>query len=32
MNLYSELYHKVDEWCMNNLINSDLIYYIDMTD
>ena len=32
MNLYSELYHKVDEWCMNNLINSDLIYYIDTTD
>ena len=32
MNLYSELYHKVDEWCMNNLINSELIYYIDTTD
>jgi hypothetical protein len=32
MNLYSELYHKVDEWCMGHFINSDLIYYIDTTD
>ena len=32
MVLYSNLYHEVDEWCMNNLINSDLIYYIDTTD
>ncbi len=32
MNLYSELYHEVDSWCMDNLKNSDLIYYIDTTD
>ena len=32
MVLYSNLYHEVDEWCMNNLNNSDLIYYIDTTD
>lgn len=32
MVLYSNLYHEVDEWCMNNLHNSDLIYYIETTD
>lgn len=32
MVLYSNLYHEVDEWCMNNLNNSDLIYYINTTD
>jgi hypothetical protein len=32
MVLYSNLYHEVDEWCMNNLIDSDLIYYIETTD
>jgi len=32
MNLYSELYHKVDNWCMNNLKDDDLIYYIQTTD
>ncbi len=32
MVLYSNLYHEVDEWCMNNLNNEDLIYYINTTD
>ena len=32
MVLYSNLYHEVDEWCMNNLNNCDLIYYVDTTD
>ena len=32
MNLYSELYHKVDEWCMDNLKENDLVYYIQTTD
>lgn len=32
MNLYSELYHKVDEWCLDNLEDDDLSYYIQTTD
>ena len=32
MNLYSDLYHKVDGWCMNNLKGNDLSYYLDTTD
>ena len=32
MNLYSELYHKVDGWCMDNLKGNDLKYYIDTID
>lgn len=30
--LYSELYHKVDCWCCNNLKGSDLEYYLKTTD
>lgn len=30
--LYSDLYHRVDNWCMNNLKGSDLTYYIQTTD
>ena len=29
---YSNLYHDVDTWCMNNLTNNDLAYYIETTD
>ena len=32
MNLYSELYHKADSWCMDNLKDKDLGYYIQTTD
>lgn len=32
MNLYSDLYHKVDNWCMDNLKGNDLSYYLDTTD
>jgi len=32
VNLYSELYHKVDGWCCNNLKGKDLEYYLDTTD
>lgn len=32
MILYSNLYHDVDGWCMDNLSESDLKYYIDTTD
>lgn len=32
MNLYSDLYHEVDNWCLNNLNEEDLIYYIQTTD
>lgn len=32
MNLYSDLYHKVDGWCMDNLKGNDLSYYLDTTD
>ena len=30
--IYYNLYTKLDAWCMDNLINSELIYYIDTTD
>lgn len=30
--IYHNLYTKLDEWCMDNLINSELKYYIDTTD
>lgn len=32
MVLYSNLYHEVDEWCMDNLKDDDLVYYIQTTD
>lgn len=32
MNLYSDLYHEVDNWCLDNLNEEDLIYYIQTTD
>ena len=32
MVLYSNLYHKVDSWCMDNLKDDDLVYYIQTTD
>ena len=30
--LYSDLYHKVDGWCCDNLKGQDLEYYLDTTD
>ena len=30
--MYLNLYRKIDSWCMDNLKNSELIYYIDTTD
>ena len=30
--IYYNLYTKLDAWCMDNLINSELIYYIHTTD
>lgn len=30
--LYAEYYHKVDEWCMNNLKGKDMDYYLKWTD
>ena len=30
--MYYNLYCKIDSWCMDNLINSELIYYIETTD
>lgn len=30
--LYADLYHKVDDWCMNNLKGDDLDYYIKTSD
>ena len=30
--IYYNLYTKLDVWCMDNLRNSELIYYIDTTD
>lgn len=30
--LYAEYYHKVDEWCMNNLKCKDMDYYLKWTD
>lgn len=30
--LYTELYHKVDEYCMNNLKGEELSFYIRVTD
>lgn len=30
--IYYKLYTKLDAWCMDNLRNSELIYYIDTTD
>lgn len=32
MIIYSDYYHKVDEWCMNHLKGKDLEYYIQTTD
>lgn len=32
MTLYSKLYHKVDDWCLDNFKNDDLTYYIQTTD
>lgn len=32
MQLYSDLYHKVDNWCLDNLRGSDLTYYLKTTD
>jgi len=32
MYLYSQLYHKVDEWCMDNLKGDDMVYYLNTTD
>lgn len=32
MLIYSKLYHTIDEWCMNNLKDKDLDYYIKTTD
>jgi hypothetical protein len=31
-NLYLKLYQQTDEWCMNNLKGSELMYYIQWTD
>lgn len=30
--LYADYYHKVDEWCMNNLKGKDMNYYLKWTD
>ena len=30
--IYYNLYTKLDAWCMDNLRNNELIYYIDTTD
>lgn len=30
--LYTELYHKIDEYCMNNFKNDALVFYIKTTD
>lgn len=30
--IYYNLYTKLDAWCMDNLRNSELIYYINTTD
>lgn len=30
--LYSRLYYRVDQWCMDNLTGKDLKYYLDTTD
>lgn len=30
--LYSDYYHKVDSWCMDNLKGEDLEYYLKWTD
>ena len=32
MLIYSKLYHTIDEWCMNNLKDEDLEYYMKWTD
>ena len=32
MGVYSKLYQTIDEWCMNNLKDKDLKYYIETTD
>ncbi len=32
MNVYIDLYHIVDEWCMNNFKDDDLLYYLNTTD
>ena len=32
MNMYSEYYHKVDEWCMTHLKGDELQYYLKWTD
>ena len=30
--LYADFYHKVDDWCMDNLKGKDLEYYLKTTD
>jgi hypothetical protein len=30
--LYADLYHKVDNWCLDNLKGEDLEYYLKTTD
>ena len=30
--LYCSLWKEIDEWCMNNLKDEDLLYYINTTD
>jgi len=32
MELYLELYEKMDAWCVNNLTGDDLTYYYQTTD
>ena len=32
MIIYSDLYHKVDNWCCNNLKGEELAYYLKWTD
>lgn len=30
--LYSDLYHKIDNWCMNHFKKQELMFYIKVTD
>lgn len=32
MIIYSDYYHKVDEWCLNHFKGKDLQYYLKVTD
>lgn len=32
MKVYIDLYHIVDDWCMNNFKDDDLLYYLNTTD